>query len=222
MPPAKFLFETSFDTPEPAPEPVCATPPPPAPTFSKEELAQARAEGFAAGRAAAAAEQTRTESQRLVEALEVIAAGLAALQPQLAEGLAAHARASITIAGAIARKIGGAVARADIAAPVAALVAECLPRLLDEPRIVVRVAESALDHVRSQIARASEQAGYHGKVVLIGDPQLAEPACRVEWADGGAEYDPTRVAAECDAAVARYLAGQATPSQPLSKEPSHG
>jgi flagellar assembly protein FliH len=94
---------------------------------------------------------------------------------------------------------------------------------MDEPRIVVRVAEAALDDLRGHVAQAAERAGYHGKVVLIGDPQLTPPACRIEWADGGAECDPIRLAAEADSAVARVLAGlsRAT-TERLTKEPSHG
>jgi flagellar assembly protein FliH len=207
------LFEVSFDEaeepPPPAPLPEPEAPPPP--TFSEAELAAARAEGFAAGRAAADAEHQRRNAQRLADALEGVAAGLAAAKPALDEALAAHARASIEVAAALARKLGGAAGRTDVAGPVTALVAECLPRLLDEPRIVVRVAEATLDEVRGHVTRAAERAGYHGKVVLIGDPEIKEPACRVEWADGGAEYDPARVAAEADAAIARFLAGGAGP-----------
>ena len=217
--PQKFLFDTSFDRPE-APK---IEPPPPEPTFSEADIDAARAEGLAAGQAAARAEYARSDAHRLADALNAIAASLNAMQPAIADGLAANARASIEIAAVLARKIAGAAAAQEIAAPVTELITECLPRLLDEPRIVVRVAEAALDPLRGHITQAAERAGYHGKVVLIGDPRLNQPACRIEWADGGAEYDPARIALEADAAVARFLAGLpgATPDC-LTKEPSHG
>jgi flagellar assembly protein FliH len=217
--PQKFLFDNSFDRPE-APK---IEPPPPEPTFSEAEIDAARAEGLAAGRAAARAEYARSDAQRLSDALNAIAAGLTAMQPAIADGLAANARASIEVAAVLARKLAGAAAAQEIVAPVTELITDCLPRLLDEPRIVVRVAEAVLDPLRGHVTQAAERAGYHGKVVLIGDPQLTQPACRIEWADGGAEYDLARIAVEADAAVARFLAGlpRATTECP-TKEPSNG
>jgi flagellar assembly protein FliH len=215
----KFLFDTSFDPPE-APK---IEPPPAEPTFSEAELDAARAEGMAAGQAAAHAEYAKTDAHRLADALNAIAASLTTIQPIIAEGLAANARVSIEIAAALARKIAGAAAAQEIAAPVSVLIGECLPRLLDEPRIVVRLAESAVDDLRGHVTQAAERAGYHGQVVLIGDPQLTPLACRIEWADGGAECDPARIAAEADAAVARFLAGlSGATTESLIKEPSHG
>lgn len=217
----KFLFETSFDPVEP---PKAAPEPPPLPTFSEAELAAARTEGFAAGRAAAQKDYAKSDAQRLSDALDAIAAGIDAMKPQVAEILAENGRASIAIAVALARKMAGALVTTDIATPVTTLVAECLPRLLDEPRLVVRVAEAVLDVVRGPITQAAERTGYYGKLVLIGDPQIKEPACRVEWADGGAEYDPQRVAAEANAAIARFLAGLPGPTsdERLTKESSNG
>ena len=217
--PQKFLFDTSFDPPEaPKVEPL-----PPEPTFSQADIDAARAEGMAAGRAAAQAEYAKSDAQRMADALNAIAANLATIRPIVDDGLAANARASIEVAVTLARKLAGAAAAQEIAAPVSELIAECLPRLMDEPRIVVRVAESALDGLRGHVTQAAERAGYHGKVVLIGDPQLTPPACRIEWADGGAECDPARLAAEADAAVSRFLAGlsRAT-TERLIKEPIHG
>ena len=54
----KFLFETSFD----APEPPKVAPEPPPPSFSEAEIDAARAAGMDAGRAAASAARDATSA----------------------------------------------------------------------------------------------------------------------------------------------------------------
>ena len=86
------------------------------------------------------------------------------------------------------------------------MLVDCLHRVLDEPRIVFRVADDLLDNLSGRIDAMARQAGFHGKVVLLADSGLGASDCRIEWADGGAERDMTRFWAEIDETAKRAVA----------------
>jgi flagellar assembly protein FliH len=73
-------------------------------------------------------------------------------------------------------------------------------------RITVRVHPTLVEAVRQQCGRAAEAASFEGKLIVTADAKIAPGDCRVEWGDGGAERDQTRLWAEIDAVVERALA----------------
>jgi flagellar assembly protein FliH len=80
-----------------------------------------------------------------------------------------------------------------------------LSELHDEPRLVVRVADALLDPLNESLQAARSSAGFEGKIVLLADDSVANGDIRIEWADGGAERDSTRLWREIDEIVARAL-----------------
>ena len=77
--------------------------------------------------------------------------------------------------------------------------------LIDEPRMVIRVADADLDALSEQIDTIATRRGFAGKVVLLAEPSVASGDCRIEWADGGVERDSARLWHDIDLAVARLL-----------------
>jgi flagellar assembly protein FliH len=203
----KFLFDTSFDghtaarPKKPVPEAVV----PEEPKFSKEDLEAARAEGVASGHAQGYAEAQSTAEQASLQALTAIERALSTLAECQAEAAAASARDSLTAAMTVVRKLFPAFAKAHALDEIENVVGECLERLRDEPRVVVRVADDLLDSLRERLSPIARAAGFHGKIVLLSDETLQDSAVRVEWADGGAERDPAQTWREIDEMLARSL-----------------
>jgi flagellar assembly protein FliH len=198
----RFLFDTEFDA---VPEDD-AEAPPPEPTFSAAALADARAEGMAEGKAVALAEARRSDDRRVAEALEAIGRALGGLAPAQASALEETRRGAIAIAVAIARKIAPEIARRGADEAVAALLADRLPDLLDEPRLVIRLDAARIDAVKERLESVATRSGYGGKLIFLAANGLDAPDCRIEWADGGVERLMARVAGEIDQIVAQYLA----------------
>ena len=111
--PAKFLFDTSFDTPgtlslvdlrpvaaEPEPEPDAQPEPEPTPepTYGPTELTAAEESGFAAGHAAGLSEALTAIEARRAQATEYLAAGLADLAAQHAEAMERVERQAVEFA----------------------------------------------------------------------------------------------------------------------------
>jgi len=201
----KFGFDTRFEIEPPpveAAEPVEA----PAPLLTEQDLAAARDEGFAAGRDQGLADATAAAERELAAALSAIAAQVGALGPGFQDTLAACRIDAVGIASAIARKTVAAAERHTALANIEQMIASFLPRLLDEPRIVIRVEDALLDALRDRIQPLAESCGYGGGIVLLAEPGLAAPDCRIEWADGGAEKESGALWREIDGAIENYLA----------------
>lgn len=187
----KFLFDNSFDEPS---------------SRGDAAVEQARLEAYEEGRAAGRAEAEAASERMAADAMQAVATKLGeieATREELEGVLSAHA---VQAAVAMMRKIvPGLVGRSGVE-EVEALMRECMEGLLDEPRVVVRVAESVLDPLQERVARVKADAGYTGEVVLLSDQAMSPSDCRVEWANGGAERAGEAIWKDIEANVSRWLA----------------
>jgi flagellar assembly protein FliH len=203
---SKFLFDTDFAAGDEASR---LAPRPDTRRFSAIELEAAKAashaEGVAAGRAAAEQEIAR----RVADACAAVGARIGELMKAVAARHEAQTREAVAAAAEIVRRLLPALGKREAISEVEALIRDCLTRLHDEPRLVVRVADELLDPVRQRVDQLSAEAGYTGRVILFADPALKSGDARVEWADGGAERDSTAIWRDIDGAIQRFVEGGA-------------
>lgn len=149
-----------------------------------EATAQAReAAAFEKGKAEALASleaETLAQVQTMNAQLLELAAQRGALQDTMA-------RASVELAHLSALKIADVLIERGPGRLVAETVLHALPLVIGEARIVVRLAEPLVDHIKSRMDDMAMEAGFVGKVVLLGDERIAPGDCRIEWANGGIE-----------------------------------
>lgn len=90
-----------------------------------------------------------------------------------------------------------------------------------EPRLVVRVADSQLDVVKTRIEDLASAYGFQGRLIFLAEPTLAPGDCLIEWPDGGievrAETRLAQVRAKAEAFIAALEQGA-----PLGAAASHG
>jgi flagellar assembly protein FliH len=213
----KFLFETSFDSERDreakarAAAEAAAAEEPPAPTFSEEDLAAAREAAFAEGKAAGLAEAESAQSRRLADSIDALLPQCARLTEELAELDMARHRDCLEAAMTVVRKLFPHLARDHGLAEMQAVVDDCLERLRDEPRLMIRSADQDLDALKERIEASAAQSGFEGKLVFLVDERIAAGDLRIEWADGGAERDLAGLWKEIDAVIARALTPVAAP-----------
>ena len=111
----------------------------------------------------------------------------------------------IRIGAAISRKLLPELARRQGTAEAEAMLGAVITELIDEPRMVIRVADDDLDTISEKIDTIATRRGFAGKVVLLAETSVAPGDCRIEWADGGVERDSARLWHDIDLAVARLL-----------------
>jgi flagellar assembly protein FliH len=200
--PAKFLFDVDF-----SPSGAAKVS---APTISvadhEESLAEAETRGYRNGMQAAEA-QARTEvERRTAAAFERIGAAIAGLQASLTTIERRFEADAVEVAVEVARKLASALIAREPLAEVTALADGCFRELLAAPHIVVRVHESLYAAAREKLQDIARSRGFEGRLVVMGENDLAVGDCRIEWADGGLVHDRTATEAAIAQAVDRYVA----------------
>lgn len=198
----KYLFDVSFDGLDGTDD---ATPAAIAAARQRQEIDAAREEGFAEGRLAGIAEAAAGSEERAAVALAGIAASLERIAADRVSDADALERSAIALTLEMGRRVVPALARRNALDEIAMLVGASLREAIGEPRVVLRVADVEFESVRDRIGRIAEAAGFPGKAVILVDEGLAPGACRIEWADGGAERDPARTWREIEAATTRAI-----------------
>jgi flagellar assembly protein FliH len=189
----RFLFDTSFDSArdrDPGAEGEEAAE---APVFTEAELEQARAASLASGRESGFREAAASIEQSIARSLETIAGQIAELEKTLGQDGRRRDNEALEAAMAVLRKLFPGLAARHGLSEVETLVGECLERVREEPRVVIRVADPLLDSLRDRLDALSQSAGFEGRIVLLAEDALGVGDARVEWADGGAERDTAGV-----------------------------
>jgi flagellar assembly protein FliH len=203
---SKFLFDTDFSSTD---EAARLAPRPDTRRFSAIEMDAAKAAAHAEGVAAGRAEAEQQIARRVADACVAVGARLGELMSVLARQHEAQTRESVAAATEIARRLLPSLGKREAIGEIEALIRDCLSRLHEEPRLVVRVADELLDPIRQNVDQLTAAAGYTGRVILFADPAIKSGDARVEWADGGAERDSAAIWREIDSAIQRFVEGGA-------------
>lgn len=215
--PRKYMFDYDFNQPDPPPDEgeggdldiddeLVEEPPPPPPTYSEEELNVAREVAYSDGRQAGLNEASETTEYLVGNSLSQIVDQMRALFQQQEEANDANARNAVRVAMSVVRKMLPASYEKFAVDEVVRVVGEVIAHILDEPRIIVRVAPALGEKLGEALDSAAKSQGFEGRVMIQEDQRLTPGDCRVEWADGGAERDQARLMAEVEATVDRALA----------------
>ncbi len=207
----KYQFDTSFEAEDTGGDAVRPTRKPPPPKFDEEDLEQARAEGHASGKESGAKEAMESIEQQLSKTMNAVSTQLTGLSQAQIETQERQGREAFEVALTVVRKIFPGLAGRNGLAEIESVVKDCLERLREEPRIVIRVADALLDQVEARIGELAARAGFEGKIVYLAQDGLNPGDVRVEWADGGAERDSKRLWSEIERITAR-IAGSDTPA----------
>jgi flagellar assembly protein FliH len=76
------------------------------------------------------------------------------------------------------------------------------------PHIVVRVNEGLYAAAREKIEDIARAHAFGGRLVALGEPDIAAGDCRIEWADGGVRRDAGATDRAIGEAVARYISAR--------------
>ncbi|MEZ5788072.1 MAG: FliH/SctL family protein [Xanthobacteraceae bacterium] len=207
--PAKFMFDLDFTTPA-RPSQAAVVPL----AVHEAALAEAEARGRQAGLVAAEAqERTRAERQRAA-AFDRISAALTRLAGELPALAGRLETESVDVAIAVARQLAPALIAREPLAEVSALVAACLRELTAAPHVVIRLNEALYPTARERLAELARACGFDGRLVVLGEADIAPGDCQIEWADGGVIRERAAIEAAIAETVERYFAERQSKSSP--------
>ena len=172
------------------------------------ELTAARAEGFHAGQ-----EQAHREAQsQLVGLTGQLARSAERLFAQEAARTAAIEEHAAHVAIVTAKALAGAALAEKPLASLAGAIRECLNHARTAPHLVLRVHESVVEAAEELVRKLAAEHGFSGKLIVIGQSDIAPGDGRIEWAEGGFVLDSQQLAALVEQAVSRVFGqGHAEP-----------
>ncbi|MBB4301227.1 flagellar assembly protein FliH [Rhodobium orientis] len=220
--PARFLFDTDFSAPaEPEPvEPEVFEEASDAPLSNHlNALVAAEKRAYARGHADGMEEMTAKARKRMAdEAGRLVSAAQGILGALDADRVRIE-REAAELARQIAGKLVDHLIAREPTGEIAALIEDCLGPLRQAPHIVVRVEENDADAIKAEVDRIAHERGFLGRLVVLGEPDLARGDCRIEWADGGIVRDRAAIEAEIDAAIETYFRARdgGGPADPAAK-----
>jgi flagellar assembly protein FliH len=167
-----------------------------------EAVTAARAEAFIEGKAEADGEETA----RLARAMESVAMALEQLRHDL-EGIQAMASdEAIHFAQAIALKVAGRLMDDQSLAMIEDAGRAIFDDLRGQPHVAVRVAPELVDPAKEKLSAIARERGFEGRLIVMGEPEIAPGDVRIEWADGGIIRDRSLVEQTIAAGVGRAMA----------------
>lgn len=189
----KFTFDLDFDAPEepesPEPEAEEEEEEEVIPTFSEEEVEQARSDGFDAGKEEGRREAADATEQKLLETVETACAKLAEVYNTQTEANREIGREMISVATAIAKKMFPDLNARNALGEVERVVQETLKAVTEEPRIQIMVNPELREPLSERLSTMTHRAGFEGKVFVNPDPAMQLGDCRIEWSNGAAVRD---------------------------------
>jgi flagellar assembly protein FliH len=177
-------------------------------------VANARAEGFEEGRREGERSAGAHAAERLAQAAAAIADHTASLSAALDDHRAQVLADAVALAAGIGRKLAAHLLSNQPTAEIDALLVDCLASLDGVPHLVIRCTPNLADAIREIAMTRIATSGFTGRLVVMGDPDIAEGDARIEWVDGGVVRDRAQIEAEIDRRIAAFIETRRTSLPP--------
>lgn len=193
-------------------------PPPPPAIYTEEQGAQMVADaekrgheqGYAEGHKQGyddAHQQIMASLEKAVGDVESeIAEKLSQIDEQQKRANARINEDAIHVALGIVRKLAPAWSKQYQLTEIEEIVRQCLANLFDVPKVMIKVHPDLEKDVRIAVERIAVSRGFSGKVIVVGEPDIAAGDCQVSWGDGTAVRDSARVWSEINTIIDNALA----------------
>ncbi len=198
--PLKFKFDTFFGTSD-----LQAEEAPVVPSFSEDELQQAKSDAFNEGLTQGRSETMESVEKRIAEALSRLAEKANDLDMVHKGELERIRGEAAELAHEIASKLAPALTARMPMTETKVLLEECLSHLNETPHIVIRVADDMADAMRERADILAEERGFSGKIMIMSEPDMPPGDCRIEWADGGIERNSAALSEKISRAIQRHV-----------------
>jgi flagellar assembly protein FliH len=116
-------------------------------------------------------------------------------------------RHALTLMATAARKVLPDLSRRNALGEIEHLARELLDRLRHESRVTIRTHPDLAEALRPRVEEVKAELGAKCEVTVLGDADVINGDCQLEWGDGGAERRVETLLDEIDAIVARNLEG---------------
>jgi flagellar assembly protein FliH len=195
----KFMFDTNnFDRQKPDVND---------PIYTEEQMALAKTQNFAAGKAEGVKITRQQQEEKITELLQKASALTEKLVQAEDRRETEKCVAAAQLAIRAVHKLLPRFATQYALPEIESVILQAIETRRDEPRIAVTVPTVHLETLKARMDALAIERNYAGKVILIADDSLPPTDCRVEWADGGAERLYERLFSQIDNEFTKAIAG---------------
>lgn len=170
----------------------------------QESEARARAAGFAEGLAQGRIEAQRELDQRLAQAFEAVAARAADLLMKLDRLEDTAADEAVGFALRFSEAAAGVALQRYPLAALEAAARETFGQVRQAPHCVIRLNEQLVEQANDMLARVARERGFEGRIVVMGEADMARADFSLEWADGGLRRDGEALRQKLADAIERH------------------
>lgn len=181
-----------------------------------EAKQKAHAQGFAEGQQTAETEAAK----RVAETTEKIAKTVETIFNALDKDRLQIEKNACTLAYEIASTLAPALIAQQPEGEIIELLTNCLGPLRRTSHLVVRLNETEVPSLRQIIDDLAREKGFEGRLVIMGEDNIKEGDCRIEWADGGIIRDSTRTHEEITSTIEHYIEAQTKQLDPSAMTPA--
>jgi flagellar assembly protein FliH len=167
-------------------------------------VSAARLEAFNEGRNAALGDETA----KLARAMESVAMALEEVRRDLDHIQVMASEEAIRFATDMAKKLAGALLDEKPLATIQDVARQIFIDLRGHAHVAIRVAPELVDGTKEKLTTIARESGFEGKLIVMGEPEIAPGDVRIEWADGGIVRDRALLEQSVLAGVERALAAR--------------
>ena len=198
----KFMFDLAFDKEvDPSPEPETndnaitedQEPEIIVPSFSEEDVENARQQGYEAGKVEGLAATTEILTKQINETLLKIDDKLiAAFKKQDSFNLDI-CRAAHSLAIGICKKMLPSMAKQSSFGEVEKVIEEVFSNALEKAKITITVPVDIVEEVKVRLTNLAEEREFKGRIQVKADDTIAASDCKIDWVDGGTERNTDKM-----------------------------
>ncbi|MGJ8529137.1 hypothetical protein [Maritalea sp.] len=168
-------------------------------------ISQAREQGYNEGLQEGQNSVQSQTSQQVAAAAEQVAASGAQFLQVLDQAQQHHLAQSTKLAASVGHKLASTLIEQTPTPEISALIEDCLSSLGKTAHLVVRCNEQLSDEVKPIVEQFASQAGFEGRLIIMGEPDIGMGDCRVEWSDGGIARNFDNLAQEINGKITQFV-----------------
>ncbi len=174
------------------------------PTFSEEDIAAARQQGFNDGKIEGSQEAQDSIENEISQALETIGQKLTEIfkiQDLVNEALSKDA---VALSLAVGRKLFPKLNEEHGLGEITSMMESVLGQMIQEPKITIYGNDKYSEHLSERIEIFLSSRGFEGEVNILGDESIDSGDCRIEWSNGEAVRDMSALLDDMTDTIEQY------------------
>jgi len=183
-------------------------------------ISQAREQGYNEGLEAGQQSVLSQTNQQIAAAAELIANHGNDFLTTLDHAQQHHLTQSTKLAASVGHKLAAHLVERDPLPEISALLEDCLASLSGTAHLVIRCNDQLGDQIKPIAEQFAHQAGFEGRLIIMGEPDFAMGDCKIEWSDGGLARNFQNLVEEIDQKIAQFVHLKTPTAAPLDNQPT--